>query len=102
MQEATSQLASTWVALSQLPPRWQQHVAGRTGSRQIRCGAAQHGKACAKGCDWSGTRDPSDPLRPPRRVGRHVQKNPLGFKGDRQVLGTKPQRSGDSGWSRWR
>jgi hypothetical protein len=36
--------------------------------------------------DWVDARDPLDPLRPPQRVDRRVQKNPLGFRVDRQVL----------------
>jgi hypothetical protein len=69
-------VVSTWAALSQLQPRWLPHVAERTGSGWIRCGSARSGQACAEGPDWPGAWDPSDPLRPHRRVGQRVKENP--------------------------
>jgi hypothetical protein len=61
---------------------WLPHVAGRTGSGRIHCGSARSGQACAKGADWPGARDPSDPLQPHRRVGRRAKENPHGVLGE--------------------
>jgi hypothetical protein len=70
-----------WVALSQLHARWLPHVAGRTGSRRIRCGSAQSGQACEKGPDWPAAREHSDPLRPHRREGLRVKEKPYWILG---------------------
>jgi hypothetical protein len=64
-------------------------VAGR-----MRCGSARSGPACAKGSDWPGARDPSDPLRPHRCVGWRAMENPTGSWVRRRVFDASLQRGG--------
>jgi hypothetical protein len=75
-------VAFTWVALSHLQLRWLPHVAGRTRSGRIHRGSARSRQACAKGPDWPGAWDPSDPLRPHQRVGWRAMEKPYWVLGE--------------------
>jgi hypothetical protein len=55
-------------------------VAGMRVIRPDRMRPGRCRRACAKGQEWSGARDPINQQRPIQRVGRHVErKTPLGF-----------------------